>query len=164
MGPTESQIPTVTKLKRIAWLSSRDPQKVFNNLMHLFNVESLRTCFNESYVARQHMMRNGLERHFLNDSPNMGYGLMRIKPSLYHSQNTQPGKEPNRSHSTSWVLHSIGPLKKRARNSKGKTCGKRHRAKLKKVKEWAISVKNRFKLKDIGDGRCNFQKVPTVLL
>jgi len=47
VGPTESQIPTETKLKRIAWLSSRDPQKVFNNLMHLFNVESLRTCFNE---------------------------------------------------------------------------------------------------------------------
>ncbi len=47
MGPTESQIPTETKLKRIAWLTSRDPQMVFNNLMHLFNIESLSTCFNE---------------------------------------------------------------------------------------------------------------------
>jgi RNA-directed DNA polymerase len=43
----ESQIQTETKLKRIAWLSERDPHKVFNNLMHLFNEESLKECFNE---------------------------------------------------------------------------------------------------------------------
>lgn len=36
---------TTTKLERIAWLSSRDPGKKFNNLMHLFNEESLRECF-----------------------------------------------------------------------------------------------------------------------
>lgn len=36
---------TATKLERITWLSSRDTGKVFNNLMHLFNTESLRDCF-----------------------------------------------------------------------------------------------------------------------
>jgi len=45
--PTEFQVSTETKLNRIAWLSSRDKKKVFNNLMHLFNKESLRSCFNE---------------------------------------------------------------------------------------------------------------------
>jgi len=44
---TEHQEATETKLKRIAWLSSKDKQKVFNNLMHLFNEESLTACFNE---------------------------------------------------------------------------------------------------------------------
>ena len=47
MGSSESQIQTETKLKRIAWLSSQDEQKTFNNLMHLYNEESLRACFNE---------------------------------------------------------------------------------------------------------------------
>jgi RNA-directed DNA polymerase len=46
MNPTEVQITTETKLKRITWLSGRNTQKVFNNLMHLFNEESLRHCFN----------------------------------------------------------------------------------------------------------------------
>ncbi len=38
---------TETKLKRIAWLSTRDKNKVFNNLIHLFNEESLNICFHE---------------------------------------------------------------------------------------------------------------------
>ncbi|WP_341750172.1 hypothetical protein [Candidatus Tisiphia endosymbiont of Sialis lutaria] len=33
---TEYQINTETKLKRIAWLSSQDKGKRFNNLLHLF--------------------------------------------------------------------------------------------------------------------------------
>jgi hypothetical protein len=37
MITTEYQINTETKLKRIAWLSSQDKGKRFNNLMHLFN-------------------------------------------------------------------------------------------------------------------------------
>lgn len=45
MNPTEVRVSTETKLKRIAWLSGRDKSKVFNNLMHLFNEESLRHCF-----------------------------------------------------------------------------------------------------------------------
>lgn len=38
---------TDTKLKRIAWLSGKDPQKEFNCLMHLYNEESLWYCFYE---------------------------------------------------------------------------------------------------------------------
>lgn len=38
---------TETKLKRIAWLSSRDSSKEFHQLMHLFNEESLKVCFRE---------------------------------------------------------------------------------------------------------------------
>ncbi len=38
---------TSTKLRRIAWLSSKDINKKFGNLMHLFNEESLATCYHE---------------------------------------------------------------------------------------------------------------------
>lgn len=44
---TEKLLDTATKLKRIAELSQRDYKLVFNNLMHLFNMESLRGCFCE---------------------------------------------------------------------------------------------------------------------
>ena len=47
LKPTEFRVPTETKLNRIAWLSSRDEDKVFENLMHLYNKESLRGCFSE---------------------------------------------------------------------------------------------------------------------
>lgn len=47
MKTTELQIPTGTKLSRITWLSSRDERKVYSNLMHLYNKESLGKCFNE---------------------------------------------------------------------------------------------------------------------
>jgi group II intron reverse transcriptase/maturase len=43
---TDFQETTETKLKRIAWLSASDEQKVFNNLMHLVNEESLAANFN----------------------------------------------------------------------------------------------------------------------
>ena len=45
MGTTETQEQTATKLKRITWLSTRDRQKQFNCLMHLFNEGSLVACF-----------------------------------------------------------------------------------------------------------------------
>jgi len=35
MKPPKFQVPTETKLNRIAWLSSRDEDKVFENLKHL---------------------------------------------------------------------------------------------------------------------------------
>jgi group II intron reverse transcriptase/maturase len=41
------QATTATKLKRIAWLSSEDPHKEFDCLMHHFNVESLEACFHQ---------------------------------------------------------------------------------------------------------------------
>lgn len=47
MKTTDFHETTQTKLRRIAWLSSRDKGKVFNNLMHLINEESLEICFNE---------------------------------------------------------------------------------------------------------------------
>ena len=47
MATTENQMSTNTKLRRIAWLSSKDKGKSFNNLMHLFNEESLTTCYHE---------------------------------------------------------------------------------------------------------------------
>lgn len=47
MITTDYQITTETKLKRIAWLSSLDKNKKFNNLMHLFNEETLKDCYHE---------------------------------------------------------------------------------------------------------------------
>lgn len=47
MRTLESHKTTETILKRIAFLSVRDRGKQFTCLMHLFNEESLRACFNE---------------------------------------------------------------------------------------------------------------------
>jgi RNA-directed DNA polymerase len=47
MGTSDSQITTETKLKRIAWLSARDKDKKFSNLMHHINEESLKVCYYE---------------------------------------------------------------------------------------------------------------------
>lgn len=44
---TEHQEETITKLRRIAWLSSQSADKEFHQLMHHFNVESLRLCYRE---------------------------------------------------------------------------------------------------------------------
>ena len=47
MEPTETSSSTATKLERIAWLSANDPNKMFHQLMHHFNFESLLQCFYE---------------------------------------------------------------------------------------------------------------------
>ncbi|QGP41028.1 reverse transcriptase domain-containing protein [Piscirickettsia salmonis] len=47
MEPTETSSSTETKLERIAWLSAVDPGKVFNQVMHHFNLDSLLQCFHE---------------------------------------------------------------------------------------------------------------------
>ena len=47
MGTPETRQMTSTKLDRIAWLSSQDPDKKFECLMHLFNSESLTSCFHQ---------------------------------------------------------------------------------------------------------------------
>ena len=47
MITTDYQVTTETKLKRIAWLSSQDKSKSFNNLMHLFNEDALAVCYHE---------------------------------------------------------------------------------------------------------------------
>jgi group II intron reverse transcriptase/maturase len=45
MVTTDYQVMTETKLRRIAWLSSQDKSKSFNNLMHLFNEDALTVCY-----------------------------------------------------------------------------------------------------------------------
>lgn len=47
MRLTESSMVTETKLKRITALSTADPERVFTNVIHHFNQESLRACFHE---------------------------------------------------------------------------------------------------------------------
>ncbi|OJW47358.1 MAG: hypothetical protein BGO67_03240 [Alphaproteobacteria bacterium 41-28] len=47
MRPTEPLSKTETKLKRIRWLSEKDSKREYHNLMHLFNEDSFRECFNE---------------------------------------------------------------------------------------------------------------------
>ena len=47
MGTTEPQTDTTTKLKRIAWLSSRDETRPFDGLMHHFNESSLEDGFHQ---------------------------------------------------------------------------------------------------------------------
>jgi len=44
---TKTIYDTNTKLNRIAWLSSKNPDKEFTSLMHLYNQESLTNCFLE---------------------------------------------------------------------------------------------------------------------
>ena len=46
MKTTGLQTGTKTKLNRILWLSQQDEKIKFNNLLNLFNIESLRECFN----------------------------------------------------------------------------------------------------------------------
>lgn len=45
METIEFQKNTATELERIAWLSAQDHNKVFHSLMHHFNAESLRRCY-----------------------------------------------------------------------------------------------------------------------
>ena len=47
MGTPETSLEMDTKLKRIAWLTARDPHKRFECLMHHFNEASLAACFHE---------------------------------------------------------------------------------------------------------------------
>ncbi|MBA2655192.1 MAG: group II intron reverse transcriptase/maturase [Gammaproteobacteria bacterium] len=47
METADYPMTTETKLKRIAWLSSKDETKKFDYLMHHFNVDSLRICYSE---------------------------------------------------------------------------------------------------------------------
>ncbi len=47
MRTIESQETTDTGLAEIAWLSTHNPHQVFHSLMHHFNVDSLRCCFDK---------------------------------------------------------------------------------------------------------------------
>lgn len=61
MDTPEYPITTETKLKRIAWLSARDPNKQFSCLMHHINQESLRNCFNE-LDGRKAVGQDGIDK------------------------------------------------------------------------------------------------------
>ncbi len=47
MRTSEPQTKTVTKLKRIRWLSEQNSEKEYQHLMHLFNEEALTECYHE---------------------------------------------------------------------------------------------------------------------
>jgi len=47
VSPTEPHVTTDTVLHRIAWMSARDASRRFDNVMHLFNQESLAARFHE---------------------------------------------------------------------------------------------------------------------
>lgn len=47
MRTSESQINTDTVLAEIAWLSAKNPDQVYHSLMHHFNGDSLRRCFDK---------------------------------------------------------------------------------------------------------------------
>ena len=53
MEATELPVITDTKLKRIAYLSSRDKDAAFDSLMHHFNKESLFLGVSYSWMERK---------------------------------------------------------------------------------------------------------------
>lgn len=84
MGSTESQIKTETKLRRIAWLSGRDPGKEFSSLMHLFNEESLVECFNQLNGKKAVGIDGTNKEHYGDDlTTNLQNLLARMKELSY---------------------------------------------------------------------------------
>ena len=86
MGSTESPYTTEMKLNRIAWLSKQDSTKEFRYLMHHFNEESLRECFNQ-LDGRKAVGTDGIrkEEYELNLNANIQDLISRMKrmsPSL----------------------------------------------------------------------------------
>jgi len=84
MEPTETIIPTTTKLERIAWLSAADPGKEFHHLMHHFNLESLLQCFHE-LDGKKAVGEDGVtkEQYQENLIPNLLNLLERMKRMAY---------------------------------------------------------------------------------
>jgi group II intron reverse transcriptase/maturase len=87
MESTEFQPTTATRLKRIAWLSSRNPNKVFHQLMHHFTEGALMVCFHE--LSGQKAV--GIDRMSKSDygeqlSQNIQDLIGRMKRMSYHPQ------------------------------------------------------------------------------
>jgi RNA-directed DNA polymerase len=84
MGITESQITTETKLKRIAYLSARDPQKKFGSLMHHYNVGSLKECF-EMLDGRKALGIDGIDKEQYGKAldKNLGALIEKMKRMAY---------------------------------------------------------------------------------
>lgn len=81
---TEKLMDTATKLKRIAELSQQNHKLVFNNLMHLFNMESLRGCFRE-LEGRKALGTDGIskDRYGMQLEGNLQRLLERMKRMAY---------------------------------------------------------------------------------
>jgi RNA-directed DNA polymerase len=95
MITTEYQINTETKLKRIAWLSSQDKGKRFNNLMHLFNEEALTKCYQE-LDAKKAVGTDGMDKsnYSLNLTENIRELVKKLKNMVYKPGNILEVKIP----------------------------------------------------------------------
>ncbi|WP_425363562.1 reverse transcriptase domain-containing protein [Candidatus Tisiphia endosymbiont of Hybos culiciformis] len=95
MITTEYQINTETKLKRIAWLSSQDKDKKFNNLMHLFNEEALTKCYQE-LDAKKAVGTDGMDKsnYSLNLTENIRELASKLKNMVYKPGNILEVKIP----------------------------------------------------------------------
>ena len=84
METTDFPLMTETKLKRIAWLSARGHRKEFNNLMHLYNLESLAECFNE-LDGRKAVGADGVTKEVYGEKlePNLLDLITRMKRMAY---------------------------------------------------------------------------------
>jgi group II intron reverse transcriptase/maturase len=84
MTPTEVKYDTNTKLKRIAWLSEQDSSKEFASLMHLYNKESLKDCYQE-LDGRKALGNDRIskEQYGTNLSNNIQNLLTRMKKMAY---------------------------------------------------------------------------------
>lgn len=84
MGTTEPQYETETTLRRIAFLSARDPDKQYTSLIHHFNEGSLKECFN-SLDGRKAIGVDGIDkgRYGLNLDSNLADLIARMKRMAY---------------------------------------------------------------------------------
>jgi RNA-directed DNA polymerase len=86
MEISEIHISTETKLKRIAWLSDKDPAKEFTSLMHHFNAESLKECYHQ-LDRKKAVGIDGInkEQYGLELDKNIDNLLARMKTMSYRS-------------------------------------------------------------------------------
>jgi RNA-directed DNA polymerase len=77
-------LTTETKLKRIAWLSSKDKTKKFDCLMHHFNEESLRICF-EELNGKKAIGADGIDKNMYGKGleDNLGKLVTRLRQMSY---------------------------------------------------------------------------------
>jgi RNA-directed DNA polymerase len=85
MGITETQYDTETKLKRIRFLSERDRNKQFSSLIHHFNEESLKECFN-ALDGRKAVGTDGIDKdkYEVDLNENIKDLTERMKRMAYH--------------------------------------------------------------------------------
>lgn len=84
MKSTEFQTPTTTKLTRIAKLSQSDGNKQFYCLMHHYNVDSLRDCFQE-LDGKKALGNDGLSKETYGEylEENLNHAVQRMKTMSY---------------------------------------------------------------------------------